>query len=160
MWFSPTTLFSTAHTVEMGDADITTSQWRLVEVGRVVVFSGGQYDGRLATVVEIIDHKRVLVDGPSKDAPVPRHAVALAKVSLTPIVIPKLPRGTGRGHVAQQWEKEGVDAKWAESSWSKKRAQFQKRRQLTDFERFKVMKLRKQARFEVRKSLAKVRSAA
>jgi large subunit ribosomal protein L14e len=43
----------------MGDADITTSQWRLVEVGRVVVFSGGQYDGRLATVVEIIDHKRV-----------------------------------------------------------------------------------------------------
>jgi hypothetical protein len=45
--------------VEMGDADITTSQWRLVEVGRVVVFSGGQYDGRLATVVEIIDHKRV-----------------------------------------------------------------------------------------------------
>lgn len=43
----------------MGDADITTSQWRLVEVGRVVTFSGGQYDGRLAAIVEIIDHKRV-----------------------------------------------------------------------------------------------------
>lgn len=43
----------------MGDADITTSQWRLVEVGRVVIFSGGQYDGRLAAIVEIIDHKRV-----------------------------------------------------------------------------------------------------
>lgn len=43
----------------MGDADITTSQWRLVEVGRVVLFSGGPYDGRLATIVEIIDHKRV-----------------------------------------------------------------------------------------------------
>jgi large subunit ribosomal protein L14e len=86
----------------------------------------------------------VLVDGPSKDAPVPRQAIALAKVSLTPIVIPKLPRAAGRGFIAQQWEKHEVEKKWAESSWSKKRAQFQKRRQLTDFERFKVMKLRKQ----------------
>ena len=43
----------------MGDADITTSQWRLVEVGRVVLFSQGPYQGRLATIVEIIDHKRV-----------------------------------------------------------------------------------------------------
>jgi hypothetical protein len=48
-----------AHTDEMGDANITTSAWRLVEVGRVVLFNEGQYEGRLATVVEIIDHKRV-----------------------------------------------------------------------------------------------------
>lgn len=94
---------------------------------------------------------QVLVDGPSKDAPVPRQSVALAKVSLTPIVIPKLPRATGRGFVAQQWEKEQVDQKWSESTWSKKRAQFQKRRQLNDFERFKVMKLRKQVGFLYRR---------
>jgi len=43
----------------MGDADITTSAWRLVEVGRVVLFNEGQYEGRLAVIVEIIDHKRV-----------------------------------------------------------------------------------------------------
>jgi ribosomal protein L14E/L6E/L27E len=43
----------------MGDADITTSQWRLVELGRVVLFGTGPYEGRLATIVEIIDHKRV-----------------------------------------------------------------------------------------------------
>lgn len=43
----------------MGDADITTSQWRLVEVGRVVLFSTGPFEGRLATIVEIVDHKRV-----------------------------------------------------------------------------------------------------
>ena len=86
----------------------------------------------------------MLVDGPSKDAPVPRQAVALAKVSLTPLVIPKLPRAAGRGFVAQQWEKNEIDKKWAENSWSKKRVQFQKRRQLNDFERFKVLRLRKQ----------------
>lgn len=44
---------------EMGDATITTSAWRLVEVGRVVLFNEGVYEGRLATIVEIIDHKRV-----------------------------------------------------------------------------------------------------
>ena len=43
----------------MGDADIKASQWRLVEVGRVVLIQGGPSDGKLATIVEIIDHKRV-----------------------------------------------------------------------------------------------------
>jgi hypothetical protein len=48
-----------AQTDEMGDANITTSAWRQVEVGRVVLFNEGEFEGRLATVVEIIDHKRV-----------------------------------------------------------------------------------------------------
>ena len=44
----------------MGDATIEGSNWRLVEVGRVVVINGDHpFDGRLATIVEIIDHKRV-----------------------------------------------------------------------------------------------------
>jgi large subunit ribosomal protein L14e len=43
----------------MGDAEIKTSSWRLVEVGRVVLVNGGVSDGKLATIVEIIDHKRV-----------------------------------------------------------------------------------------------------
>lgn len=44
----------------MGDAVIEGSNWRLVEVGRVVVISGNHpLAGRLATIVEIIDHKRV-----------------------------------------------------------------------------------------------------
>jgi large subunit ribosomal protein L14e len=43
----------------MGEPDIQTSNWRHVEVGRVVLFSSGVYEGRLAAIVEIIDHKRV-----------------------------------------------------------------------------------------------------
>ena len=42
--------------------NIVASQWRLVEVGRVVLFTHGQYAGRLAVIVEIIDHKRVCSD--------------------------------------------------------------------------------------------------
>jgi hypothetical protein len=43
----------------MGSVEVTASAWRLVEVGRVVLFASGPFTGRLATVVEIIDHKRV-----------------------------------------------------------------------------------------------------
>lgn len=91
--------------------------------------------------------QQVLVDGPTEKAPVPRQEVALAKLSLTPIVIPKLPRSTGVGHVAKKWEEHKVQQKFDESAWAKKRAALQKRRQLNDFERFKVMKLRKQVRY-------------
>ncbi|RYO54212.1 hypothetical protein AA0113_g9163 [Alternaria arborescens] len=153
-------LFPTAHTDEMGDAEITTSAWRLVEVGRVVLFNEGPFEGRLAAIVEIIDHKRVLIDGPSEKAPIPRQEVALAKLSLTPIVIPKLPRSSGVGHVAKKWEEHKVQQKFDESAWAKKRAAMQKRRGLNDFERFKVMKMRKQARFEVQKTFAKIRASA
>ena len=40
-------------------AEISASNWKNVEVGRVVLLQEGPYAGRLATIVEIIDHKRV-----------------------------------------------------------------------------------------------------
>lgn len=44
----------------MGEALIEGSNWRLVEVGRVIVINGDHPDsGKLAAIVEIIDHKRV-----------------------------------------------------------------------------------------------------
>lgn len=43
----------------MGEADVKASTWRLVEVGRVVLFGTGPFAGRLAAISEIIDHKRV-----------------------------------------------------------------------------------------------------
>ncbi|KMU76871.1 ribosomal protein L14 [Coccidioides immitis RMSCC 3703] len=45
------------------------------------------------------------------------------------------------------------------SNYAKKREQQERRRNLTDFERFKVMRLKKQARYEVQKAQAKVRAA-
>ena len=105
---------------------------------------------------------QVLIDGPASDSKtaVPRQAIALSHIVLTPIVLAKLPRGARTGTVKAAWEKAGIEAKWQESTWAKKRAQKERRRALTDFERFKVLRLRKQARFEVRKSLAKVVKAA
>ena len=108
----------------------------------------------------ILTHSQALIDGPSTNTKtaVPRQSIPLAQLILTPLVLEKLPRGARTGAVKAQWEKAGIEAKWQESAWAKKRSQKERRRQLTDFERFKVMRLRKQARFEVRKSLAKIKA--
>ena len=59
-------------------------------------------------------------------------------------MIEKLPRGAGRGAVKKAWEKQEVEKKWEESAWAKRREQREKRKGLSDFERFLVLKLRKQ----------------
>ncbi|OJJ43854.1 hypothetical protein ASPZODRAFT_123001 [Penicilliopsis zonata CBS 506.65] len=146
----------------MTDIDLKLASWKLVEVGRVVLLRSGPFTGKLAAIVEIVDHKRVLVDGPSTEEKkiVPRHVAALSHVTLTPFVIPKLPRSAGTGPVRKLWEKSEIDGKWAKSSWAQKAEKAERRKNLTDFERFKVLRLRKQARFEVQKAHAKIRAAA
>ncbi|KIX05702.1 uncharacterized protein Z518_03674 [Rhinocladiella mackenziei CBS 650.93] len=146
----------------MSNIDIKPAGWKLVEVGRVVTIRSGPYEGKLATVVEIIDPGRILIDGPStkEGAVVPRQPITTSTVSLTPWVIPNLPKAAGTGPVKKLWEKHEIDKKWAESSWAKKKEQQERRKNLTDFERFKVMRLKKQARFEVLKAQAKIRAAA
>lgn len=98
----------------------------------------------------------MLVEGFSDDASkrVPRHAAPLSAVSLTGIVIPNVPLGAGHTALKKLWDNEKVEEKFSNSKTAKMSAKLVRRRQLTDFERFKVMVLRKQARFETRKSLA------
>ncbi|KAI0838217.1 ribosomal protein L14-domain-containing protein [Hypoxylon sp. FL0890] len=147
----------------MGDATIESPEWRMVEVGRIVLIQGtSPYAGRLAAIVEIIDHKRALVDGPSADAKlvVPRQAVSFSDVLLSDLKIEKLPRAVRTGTLKGAWEKAEIDAKWKESKWAKRKDQTERRKALTDFDRFKVMRLKKQRRFEERKALAKVKASA
>ena len=79
---------------------------------------------------------------------------------LSKIVIDKLPRGARLAAVRKMWEKAGIEAEWKKSHWYKQQTQRRVRKELTDFERFKVMRLKKQRRFEVRKALAKAKTAA
>ncbi|BFZ57398.1 hypothetical protein PYCC9005_004450 [Savitreella phatthalungensis] len=126
---------------------------RFVELGRVVMVNGGKDAGKLAVIVEIIDHNRALIDGPSNG--VPRQVASYADITLTPYVVKGLPRSAGSKVVAKLYEKVGVQAKWEASSWAKKLAARKRRAELTDFERFQVMKLKKQRRYEVRSKSAK-----
>lgn len=99
----------------------------------------------------IVSFLQVLVDGPAgqENKVVPRHVLALSHATLTPFTIPKLPRAAGTGPVKKLWEKAEIDSKWANSTSAKKRDQADRRRNLTDFERFKVMRLKKQVSFNL-----------
>ncbi|KAF3768650.1 60S ribosomal protein L14-A-like protein [Cryphonectria parasitica EP155] len=146
----------------MGDISIIATEWRTVQVGRVVVLQSGAEAGRLAAIVEIVDHKRALVDGPSSESAlqVTRQMVSFSNVVLTDFVVAGLPRGARTPTVKKFWEKAEIDQKWKGSNWAKKRDQQAKRSTLTDFDRFKVLRLKKQRRFEERKALAKVKASA
>ncbi|OBA28809.1 hypothetical protein HANVADRAFT_57857 [Hanseniaspora valbyensis NRRL Y-1626] len=133
-------------------SSVKASNWRLVEVGRVVLINKGKYSGKLAAIVEIVDDKHVLVDGPATG--VPRQAVNLGHVVLTKLTF-DLPRGAKTGIVTKKWAKAEVSEKWAASAWAKKIAQRERRAALTDFERFQVLVLRKQKRYAVKKLVAK-----
>lgn len=91
---------------------------------------------------------QVLVDGPSGEEQkiVPRHVLPLAHATLTHFTIPKLPRAAGTGPVKKLWANNEIDAKWAKSNYAQKTERADRRKNLTDFERFKVLRLRKQVR--------------
>ena len=80
----------------MPEIDIHASAWRMVEVGRVVLFTHGTYLGRLAVIVEIIDHKRVRQRSP------PRHAFAQLIISL----------GTGRWSFQEREQRSSPPRSW------------------------------------------------
>jgi len=105
---------------------------------------------------------QALVDGPSSDPKLatPRGTVSFADTLITPLLVENLPRGARSGAVKKAWEKAEIDAKWKEGNWAKKQLQQERRKSLTDFDRFKLMRLKKQRRFEERKALAKIKAAA
>lgn len=103
----------------------------------------GPDSGKLAVIVDIIDHARALVDGPTTG--VSRKAIAFKRCTLTPIVLP-VPRTIKTAGLLKIVEKEDLNGKWAASGWAKKNAKREARASMTDFDRFKAMVLRKQRR--------------
>ncbi|KAJ2513424.1 hypothetical protein GGI11_004406 [Coemansia sp. RSA 2049] len=125
---------------------------RLVEVGRVVLINSGSDAGKIATIVEIVDHRRAIVDGPTTN--VKRQVVPFNNVVLTDIVVKSLPRAIGSKRLAVFLEKNQVVEAWQKSAWAKKIDARQRRANLSDFDRFKLMRLKKQQRNIVDRQVA------
>lgn len=128
---------------------------RQVQVGRVVVMTYGPDAGKLAVITEIIDHGRVVVDGPTTG--VPRQAVSFKRASLTPIVL-SIPRGVGSVALLKKVKDQDLEGKWSKTSWAKKIAKRSTRENLSDFDRFKLMLARKKKATIVNKAFAKLKS--
>jgi large subunit ribosomal protein L14e len=117
---------------------------KFVEVGRVVLINYGPDAGKLATIIDVVDSKRVLVDGPQSITGVHRQIIGTQRVALTNFVAAKLPRNATQKSLKKAWEEQGLLQKWSESSWAKKIAAKTTRANLSDFGRFKVMIAKKQ----------------
>ncbi|KAI9222453.1 ribosomal protein L14-domain-containing protein [Blastocladiella britannica] len=115
----------------------------LVQVGRVVLVTYGPDAGKLATVVDIVDHNRVLVDGPTTG--VKRQVLSFKRLSLTKIVLENIPRTIGSGALAKKVAAQDLEGKWNATARAQKLAQRTTRANLSDFGRFKVYLLRKKA---------------
>merc|ERR1712203_1168499 len=125
---------------------------RFVEPGRLALITYGPCAGKMCTIVDIVDQKRVVVDGPESVTGVRRHMLPVKRLSLTDLKA-KLCRGAREKALKTALDKDGVMAKWAETSWAKKLKAKETRANMTDFERFKLMVAKKKRSAEVKKTL-------
>ncbi|KAI8375930.1 ribosomal protein L14-domain-containing protein [Radiomyces spectabilis] len=131
---------------------------RQVEVGRVVLLNYGADSGKLAVIVDIVDHNRALIDGPTTG--VARQAYPYRRLTLTSLVVKGLPRAAGQKVVKKYLEKNATIAAWEKTAWAQKLAQRETRANLSDFDRFKLMKFKAQRRFATRTAVAQAKKQA
>ncbi|KAF7729448.1 hypothetical protein EC973_004428 [Apophysomyces ossiformis] len=131
---------------------------REVEVGRVALINYGPDAGKLAVIVEIIDHNRALIEGPTTG--VVRQAFPYRRMTLTPLVVKGLPRGAGQKVLKKFLEKNDTINAWEKTNWAQKIARREVRANLTDFDRFKLLKLKNQRRFIAGSAVAKAKKSA
>ena len=112
---------------------------RFVEVGRVIIINYGPYTGKLAVIVDVLTTTKVLVQGVKGG--VRRQELSLNRVTLTDEKI-NIVRNAKKDAVAKALEESKVEEKIKKSKLGQKVELRQKRANLTDFDRFKVMRLR------------------
>merc|ERR1712160_15181 len=122
---------------------------RFVEVGRIVYINYGPEKGRLATIVDVVDQNKCLVEGPADITGVSRQVLPYKRISLTDLKV-AIPRNArAKADTLQTWEA---------SSWAKKLENKKRRGAQTDFMRFKVMVARKQKSVIVKKKMKEMKA--
>jgi len=116
---------------------------KFVEIGRVAVVNYGPLAGKLAVIVDILNTTRVLIHGPKEG--VRRQEISLKRLTLTDFKL-DIKRGIHKDNLVKAIEEYKLDDKFKESTFAKKVEKRKLRAKLTDFDRFKVMRLRQKRR--------------
>lgn len=116
---------------------------RYMEVGRIVLINYGPEEGKLATVIDVVDQNKCLIDGPANLTGVSRQVIPFTRVAMTDLKV-KIQRNARQKTLTKAWKEADTQAKWDGSSWAKKLSARKKRANLSDFDRFKVMVAKKQ----------------
>jgi len=99
----------------------------------VVHITTGPCAGEIGAIVDIIDAKRLLVDGPR----MPRREIKLKDMFLTRILL-KIEKACSAKTLYAKWEKAAVDMRYKNTDHAKRLEKKAKRAAMTDFEFFKV----------------------
>ncbi|XP_055340119.1 60S ribosomal protein L14-like [Paramacrobiotus metropolitanus] len=108
---------------------------KTVEIGRVAYIAKGKNVGELATIVDVIDQNKTLIDGPS----IPRQVANFRDLHLTKLKT-KISHTASHKAVVAAWDKGDIATAWKNSNWAKKLERQKKRAAMTDFDRFKLMR--------------------
>merc|ERR1719440_2610143 len=125
---------------------------RFVEPGRLALITYGPCAGKMCTIIDIVDQKRVIVDGPEKVTGVRRHMLPVKRLSLTDLKS-SIVRGAREKTLKLALEKDDAMNKWGQTAWAKKLAAKKARSEMNDFDRFKLMVARKKRSLAVKKTL-------
>ena len=112
---------------------------RFIEVGRVIIVNYGPLYGKLAVIVDVLTTTKVLIQG--LKGGIKRQELSLRRVTLTDYKL-DIKRGAKEAEVFKAIEDFKLEDKFKQSTYYKKNEIRQKRANLTDFDRFKVMRLR------------------
>lgn len=102
---------------------------------------------------------QALIDGPASLTGVSRQTIPFRNLSLTSIKL-EIPRAIRTGTLTKAFTKADVLGQWQKTTWARKLARHATRSSLGDFDRFKLMLLRKKKSMLINKEFGKLRRAA
>jgi len=118
----------------------------------VCLINYGPLAGKLCVIINVVDSKIVLIDGPSTVNGVKRHLFPLKRLSITNLKCSISP-GAKLTSVLKAYAEADVATKWAASSWAKGIAKKAAKADMGDFDRFQLMVARKTRARAVNKAL-------
>eukprot|EP00033_Pygsuia_biforma_P000043 GCRY01000058.1.p2 GENE.GCRY01000058.1~~GCRY01000058.1.p2 ORF type:complete len:133 (-),score=18.39 GCRY01000058.1:44-442(-) len=128
---------------------------RLFKIGKVCLVNYGEHTGNLVAILDIVDQNRALVAGPK----VARGVLNLKRMVPTDLDV-NIARGCRNVTLNKAWESDKVDEKFSATQWGKTLTQRQTRSNLSDFERFKVMIIKKKRNAILKKNVAQLKKSA
>jgi len=129
-----------------------------VEIGRVVLVNYGPDSGKLAVIIDIVDQNTALVDGPLDQTGVARQSINFRRLRLTPLKL-VIPRSVRTSTLSKRFKAADIMGQWNKSNLAQRLTNQNRRRTLSDFERFKLMILRKKKSAIINREVAKLKRA-
>jgi large subunit ribosomal protein L14e len=108
---------------------------RFVEPGRLVKITYGSNKGKLATIVDIIDNNRVLIDGPRQITGVKKQQIPVRWFEMTTLVTELPCRGCKESELIKALEENDTLNKWRASPEGIQEAKAEATKNMNDFER-------------------------